>query len=212
MDITAIKTRVEKLSTPIDRSLENVNQRLQGLLTVMSSVYGEESQQVKTLLTNIADIRAEARGDSMTAYNMGQVVIGTIKNLKEEIESGFLGSLQKRIASEILTDFIQLAKTVLEDKSDNAKNVSSVLAAAAFEDTIRRIGSSFAGLIGHDKLDKVIDDLKKAGLLQSPQLGIAISYLSFRNHALHANWENIDRASVQSVIGFVEQLLLKYFQ
>lgn len=53
--------------------------------------------------------------------------------------------------------------------------------------------------------------MKDAGLLVAPQLGIALSYLNFRNHALHAQWNVIDRAAVESVLGFVEQLLLKHF-
>jgi hypothetical protein len=68
-----------------------------------------------------------------------------------------------------------------------------------------------SGTIGQDKLADVITTLKKAGLLVPPQLGIAQSYLNFRNRALHADWEPIDRAGVESVLGFVEQLLIKYF-
>jgi len=36
---------------------------------------------------------------------------------------------------------------------------------------------------------------------QSPQVGIAQSYLSFRNHALHANWDKIERESIHSAGG-----------
>jgi hypothetical protein len=53
--------------------------------------------------------------------------------------------------------------------------------------------------------------LKDAGVIQSPQIGIAQSYLSLRNHALHANWDEIGRESIHSVLGFTEQLLLKHF-
>ncbi len=48
-------------------------------------------------------------------------------------------------------------------------------------------------------------------MIKSPQIGIAQSYLTFRNRALHANWNEIQRESVVSVLGFVEQLLLKHF-
>jgi hypothetical protein len=61
-------------------------------------------------------------------------------------------------------------------------------------------------------LSDVINALKGKGILQSPQLGIAVAYLNFRNHALHARWEQIDRASINSVLAFVEELLLKHFQ
>ena len=140
------------------------------------------------------------------------IIQGSLQNLKAELDAGFAGSLQKRMAGDVLTNFIQLARAVLNEPGDNAKNVAAVLAAAAYEDTIRRMGAEFAGVMGRDDLSDVIEALKKAGVLQSPQLVIALSYLSFRNHALHAQWEKIERESVHSTLGFVEQLLLKHFQ
>ena len=73
------------------------------------------------------------------------------------------------------------------------------------------MGSKLAGVVGDDDLKDIIHTLQSAGVLQSPQLGIALSYLNFRNHALHANWDKIERESVHSVLGFVEELLLKHF-
>ena len=137
---------------------------------------------------------------------------GALRNLQAELEAGAIGSLIQRMVGDVLTDFIQLARTVLDDPSDKAKNVAAVLTAAAFEDTIRRMGESLAGVVGRVELQDVIIALKQKGVLQSPQLGIAQSYLSFRNHALHAEWEKVDRSSVQSALGFVEELLLKHFQ
>ena len=131
--------------------------------------------------------------------------------MKAEIEGGLIGSLQKRIASDVLSDLVQLARVVLDEPGDNAKNVAAVLAAAAFEDTIRRMGSVFAGVMGKDDLSDVIEALKVKGFIIPPQLGIALSFLNFRNRALHANWSDIDRAAVNSVLGFVQELLLKHF-
>jgi hypothetical protein len=65
--------------------------------------------------------------------------------------------------------------------------------------------------IGRDDLSDVVSHLKNAGLLVSPQLGIVQSYLNFRNRALHADWEKIDRTSVGSALALVEELLLKHF-
>ena len=42
--------------------------------------------------------------------------------------------------------------------------------------------------------------------------GTRQSYLTFRNHAMHAQWNEIESEAVNSVLGFVEQLVLKYFQ
>ena len=116
------------------------------------------------------------------------------------------------MTSEVLTDLIQLARAVLEENGEGAKNVGAVLTAAAFEDTIRRMGTSFAGLMGKNYLSDVIDVLRQKGILVSPQLGTAQSFLSFRNHALHANWEKIDRSEVVPALAFVQELILKHFQ
>lgn len=136
---------------------------------------------------------------------------GALTNLQEEVRAGLLSSVERRVTSDVLSDLIQLARAALADGTDGAKNVAAVLAAAAFEDTLRRVAKEHAGLIGQDKLGDVIIALRDSGLLVAPQLGIAQSYLNFRNRALHADWGSIDRASVESVLGFVEQLLFKHF-
>jgi len=86
-----------------------------------------------------------------------------------------------------------------------------VLIAAAYEDVIRRMGTELAGVADRRSLADVLDELKRAGQLMGAQLTIAQGYLKFRNDALHADWQKLERASVVSVIGFVEQLILKHF-
>lgn len=178
----------------------------QGCASLLTLVYGPKSSQLEQLNTTIAGV-----GRSSTHFWIIQAAQGVLRNLKREIESGLTGSLRHQITGEVLTDLIQLARTVLDQPGDSAKNVASVLTAAAFEDTIRRMGESLAGVIGKDDLADVLKKLKDGGVMKSPQVGIAQSYLSFRNHALHANWNSIQRESVLSVLGFVEELLLKHF-
>ena len=62
-----------------------------------------------------------------------------------------------------------------------------------------------------EELADVITALKLSGKLVAPQLATAQSYLNFRNRALHANWETIERAAVESVLAFVQELLLRHF-
>ena len=213
MDVPTLKARVESLLELAKKAVERQpgNQLLQGTITVFSAVYGPESHHVKVLLEGTKSLNDPKIGSLVIQDNIWAIQ-GSLENLKAELDAGLAGSLQKRIAGDVLTDFIQLARTVLDEPGDKGKNVAAVLAAAAYEDTIRRMGAEFAGVIGRDDLSKVIEALKKAGVLQAPQLGIALSYLSFRNHALHAEWEKIERESVHSALGFVEQLLLKHFQ
>ena len=97
----------------------------------------------------------------------------------------------------MLSDFLQLARAALDEKGDGAKNVAAVLAAALFEDSIRRLSIS-DGAPHIERLQDVITDLKDRGVLKGSQVGIANSYLNFRNNALHAQWDKIERESVAS--------------
>lgn len=184
---------------------------LTGAMTLMEAVYGAGSQQLKALLHRRDEIAQSDSADGLKVKLLVEAVGQALENMKQEVAAGILGSMEKRVTSDVLSDLIQLAREALKETTEGAKNVAAVLAAAAYEDTIRRLAREHAGVIGQDKLAEVITRLKEAGLLVAPQLGIALSYLSFRNHALHAEWEKIDRASVSSALGFVEELLLKHF-
>jgi hypothetical protein len=212
MNESQVKARVEDLlarSSPQSADWDSLAPQLvQGTITVLESLYGPGSTQMKTFLETTKGAASATGGRS---YGVGRVVNGTLENLKGELAAGFAGSLRQQMTGAVLTDFIGLARSVLADTTDGAKNVAAVLAAAAYEDTIRRMGRDLAGIMGRDDLNEVIEGLKKAGVLVAPQLGIAISYLKFRNDALHADWVKIARESAHSVLGFVEQLLLKHF-
>lgn len=181
----------------------------QGTIDLMVHIYGPNSTHVDNLQKQATAINAKARS-AYAAEQMMQVAVGALRSLKREIQAGLIGSLQRQMSGEVLTDFLQLSKLALDETGDDAKNVSAVLAAALFEDTMRRL-SKAKGIPHIDKLQDVITELKIKTVLQGTEVGIAQSYLNFRNSALHAQWDKIDRPSVASVHGFVEGLLMKHF-
>lgn len=183
----------------------------QGCVSLLSLVYGQNCLQVQQFTTAIAALKTVNPAAAYTHMGVVTTAKGTLKNLKREIESGLTGSLRHQITGEVLTDFIELAKAVLEESREGAKNVAAVLAAAAFEDTLRRMGENLAGVIGDEDLPDVLKALKDAGVIRGPQVGIVQSYFTFRNKALHANWNEIQKESVLSAIALVEGLLVKHF-
>jgi hypothetical protein len=116
--------------------------------------------------------------------------------------------LTLRISGEVLGDFLGLARVALDE---DKKDVAAVLAAAAFEETMRRMGSELADIQDRPKLSDVLQTLKAKDVLVGPQFSTAQSYLTFRNRALHAEWDQIDRPTVVSAAAFVGELLPKYF-
>lgn len=203
--------REEDIKNQIEALLKNDNDyaRFQGVLTLLTAVHGSGSKQVDALISNSEQVRAKwppAFGDE----EVGKLASSALISLKAELDAGIVGSLRRTITGEVITDFITLARTALEEKGDNAKNVAAVLAASVYEDTMRRL--AITNDIPHmEKLAEVLTALKDKGLLQGSQIGIAQSYLNFRNNSLHAQWDKVEREAVASVLGFVEQLLLKHF-
>lgn len=206
-----LKKRVESLLTVSTKSDKDImgHELFQGALTLLTAVHGSDSIHVKSLVKEAEQIRNKYNASIVSGW-LAVVAIGALKNLKDELDAGLTGSLQRTITGEVLTDFIQLARTVINEKGDAAKNVAAVLAASVYEDTIRRLATT-NGIPHIEKLADVLTTLKDKGLLQGSQVGIANSYLNFRNKALHAEWDKVEREAVASVLGFVEQLLLKHF-
>lgn len=133
---------------------------------------------------------------------------GLLRNLAGEIRLGLVDSLRGRIIGEVSSDSLQLSRQLLNDGN---VNTAAVLVAASFEETLRRMGSEFAEVAGRPKLADVITALKDHELLRGAEVGSAQSYLQFRNHALHAEWDKIEKSVVVAVLAFVEQLLIRHF-
>jgi uncharacterized protein YutE (UPF0331/DUF86 family) len=76
---------------------------------------------------------------------------------------------------------------------------------------VRRL-ADLNGLPQDEKLADVLTALKSAGVLQGAEVGIAQSYLGFRNKALHARWNEVDLPAVQAVLAFTEQIILQRFR
>ncbi len=201
----------ESLKT--DRDFGKTSQLLHGAISLTETCYGANSTQCSGLTAYRQKLIAapDPHEQQRTMVNVIHFTIGALQSLRSELNAGLIGNLQQQIAGEVLGDLIQLAKTVLSEDTPGTVNVAAVLTAASYEDTIRRMGSQLAGITDRPKLETVINKLKEAKHLKGAQVGIAQSYLKFRNDALHADWDDIEKESVNSCLSFVEGLLSKHF-
>lgn len=181
---------------------------LQFATSMITAFYGPDSPQMKTFRSATEGIQ-KARG--VHSDEMIMHARATVQNIKAEIQTGLAQGVRALIAGEIVSELLAVAKDILSDNSESAKNVGAVLVAAAFEDTVRRMGSEFAGVLGRPALQEVIITLKDKDVLKGGEPGTAQSYLKFRNDSLHADWANVQRTQVESCLAFVEALLVKHF-
>lgn len=213
MDANTIKNRIKELLVKSGReaSLQIVSELQHGTKSILEALYGPGSIQEKNFEGHLDKIlRNSPISSSLTQENIIEAIRGTLESVLREIHSGLIGSLQSTVTGEVLTDLIKLSRKVLDEAAADGKNVAAVLGAAAFEDTIRRIAAKH-GLPEREKLADTLEEMKKNGILKGAQVGIAQSYLGFRNKALHAKWDDVDVSAVQSVLAFTEQLIMAHF-
>jgi hypothetical protein len=206
-----LRERVNSLIAQANQpsTLEVQNECYQGTVSVMQALYGSGSAQEDDLRSAIERMSQNSHPTNKTVVWASMAAIrGALTNLKAEIDAGFVGSVRADATGEVLADLIGLARRTLEEKGAGPTHVASVLAAAAFEDTIRRAAMQ-AGIPQSEKLVELLAALKENGVLRGTEIGVAQSYLSFRNKALHAQWDDVDRPVVESVLAFTEQLILR---
>lgn len=176
--------------------------------SILAALYGPRSAQLDAFNKRMEEISRSMKEGAR--HHQQQHAYSTIRNVVGEIENGLVVNVRAQVAGEVLAELVSLGKEFLGN-TDSAKNVSAVLIAAAFEDLMRRMGSEMAGVAGRPKLDEVLTALKNAGVLKGGEVGVAQSYLKFRNDSLHADWPNVQKSQVESCTAFIESLLMKHF-
>jgi len=142
MDAATIKKRIDELIGLSSQATnpEAFSEVMQGATSIITLVYGANSTQLKALQEHVTATQKQVSREFIENFHLisARVAAGVLKNVKQEIASGLIGSLSQRVAGDVLADFIKLARASLDQTGDGGKNVAAVLAAAAFEDTVRK--------------------------------------------------------------------------
>jgi hypothetical protein len=169
-------------------------------LSLIRAVFGESSEQYGSF-SNAFKVGSNREEYVLTLHNL-------FASAKEDFEGGYVFNVELRVSGEVFGDFVRLASKSL---SEGHKDVAAVLACAALEDALKR----FAAIKGIDPdgktMTEVVNALKSGGHVAGAQKTLLDRMPTIRNYALHANWDKISEPDVGSVIGFVEQFLLKNF-
>lgn len=168
-------------------------------LHLLESIYGSQSQKCQTFRKEIENARDN--------YSVIRASSGVLDTIKEELLSGLVGSLNLQAQGGVFGDFITLARQSL----DESKDVAAVLVSAALEDTLKRFALQNGLNVADADMPEVINALKSKGLLKGPQASVVQSYVQLRNKAFHAEWDKIEKETVNSAISFTETFLLEHF-
>jgi hypothetical protein len=215
MDEAKIKARIEELLNTHSQGIQDASawasELYQGALSMLELTHGENCSQISALRDVVEGHQKIKENPYRVAAEIAASAQGALRNLKREVEEGLVGNLRREVTGEVLGDWLQLAKATLDEGGPNSKNVAAVLAAAAFEDTLRRLGATYCGIHTRESLPTILAELKKADVLRGSQVSVVQAHFPFRNDAMHADWSKIDVVAVGTALSLVQELLLKHF-
>lgn len=172
------------------------------VMNLVRSVCGEDSAH-SVLLKQLAENK-----DIVTSPYYFIDFYGVLEAASRDFEGGYLFDLEKRIAGELLGDFVNLSKAAMKE---GHKDVAAVLACAALEDTLKRYARGHGLAVDDQVMQSVVSTLKGKGLVSGAQKTLLDAMPKVRDFAMHANWDKITPEDVSSVTGFVEQFLMSHF-
>jgi hypothetical protein len=178
-------------------------------ISMLTYFHGANSAQVRAYMQRADNIYKDK--SSGPAHQLFLHARGTVSGLVRELNSNLVGNIRSSVQGELLGDLVGLAKEALSTNTEETKNVAAVLTAAAFEDCVRRLATEKAGLQTRPKLEAVLASLKEAEVLKGGTVSLANSMLKFRNDSLHADWQLVSRAQVESCLALTESLLRDHF-
>jgi len=169
-------------------------------LNIIRAVFGESSPHYEHFVTGIEKCRGYD-------YEV-DVLHGIFLSAKEDFEGGYVFNINLQVSGEVFGDFVVMAKNAL---AENHIDVAAVLSCAALEDALKRFAGANGLQVSENSMAEVVNALKTKGLVSGAQKSLLAVMPKIRNYAMHAEWEKISPADINSVIGFVEQFLLLHF-
>ena len=138
------------------------------------------------------------------ARSVAEKILGVLQSVQLEAQAGLLTKLEDQVVATAFDDFLDHASQY--HRSGKIKE-AAVLASAVLEDTVKRIakksGIDPAGL----SLEPLIDELAKRDVVTPVKAKRLKSYAAIRNHALHAEWDQLDLKDVGAQISGIRELL-----
>ena len=168
-------------------------------------------------IENLEYIKSLENTDNKTTA--GTILLGVLRSLKDDYESGMLDDSSWSIETNVTYDFMEQVNRLLGGERNDYDHVpAAVLAGAVLEDALRRLCQRQTPPIetesnGKPKtLDLLISDLQKSNVFNKPKAAQLRSWASIRNSAAHGKFKEFDRAQVEQMIPGIETFLADYLK
>lgn len=201
-EIAASKTNVASPMTGVASTYVDKNALLNWKVkakTLLTNACGESSQQ-------LASFTAAERAPGLTTnYEILKQLRAVFLAVKEDFEGGYLNSVRNLVQAEVFANELEQAEELL---GRGYRTAAAVIAGVVLETTLRDLCSVHG--IEHGTLNKMNDDLAKAGAYNANQKKQITSIAAIRNSAAHGKPEEFTQDQVRGMIDDVERFLLAH--
>lgn len=142
--------------------------------------------------------------------------IGIIKNIKKEIESGWISSIKSIVSAEIFSDFLENAQYLIDMdyKDPAAVMIGGVLEQhlhyLSIDNDIKITRKNKEGKEIPLKADHLNNELAKKQIYNKLVQKNVTAQLDLRNKSAHANYSEYDTEQVKMMYNFVLDFISKY--
>jgi hypothetical protein len=126
---------------------------------------------------------------------------------KDDFEGGYLNTIRNLVQAELFTSELEQAEELLKSGYATA---AAVIAGVVLETTLRDLCSTHE--LEHGSLNKMNDDLAKAGAYNASQKKRITALAAIRNSAAHGKPEEFTAGDVKGMIDDVERFLTMTLQ
>lgn len=126
---------------------------------------------------------------------------------KEDFEGGYLNSVRNLVQAEVFGSELEQASELL---AAGYASAAAVIAGVVLETSLRNLCTEYE--IGHTSLNRMNDDLTKAGAYNSLQQKRITAMAAIRNSAAHGNKDEFKPDDVKGMIDDVERFLAATLQ
>ncbi|MBX7278060.1 DUF4145 domain-containing protein [Pseudomonas sp. ERGC3:05] len=169
--------------------------------TLLINTCGESSQQLTSFTA------AEKAIGYSTNYDVLKQLRAVFLAVKEDFEGGYLNTVRSLVQAELFTSELEQAEELLKSGYATA---AAVIAGVVLETTLRDLCSAHE--LEHGGLNKMNDDLAKAGAYNASQKKRITALAAIRNSAAHGKPEEFTAAEVRGMIDDVERFLAATLQ
>lgn len=145
-------------------------------------------------------------GSSDTPKRLRQL-IPIINAAYDDLKNGFLITFKQIVQAEVFDSELEQAKSLLES---GYKNAAAVIAGVVLETAIKELCLNNNIDLEKKNLNRLNEDLAKAGIYNTLQQKQILALADIRNKAAHGDYAEFTKEDVERMISDIERFLLTY--